>query len=118
MAAHLGVGPRRRPGDQRPPGLVAHGIRLVWGSLLRRTGLIFVIAHLLTAPAIYVVYLDQERAYRTTLAAEQANAARGDIATMMLALADQQIAIDRYEEDADPTAAAGYAAYRQRLFDA
>src|SRR5258708_5908562 len=103
----------RQPLDRPRPGPLPRLVRATWGSLLRRTVIVFLVAYAFTGPAIYLVYWDQVRAYGTTLALGHASAARGGVARLMLDVADQRSAVDRDLATADTTAAADYAAAQQ-----
>lgn len=111
MAASKGRG---RVSDGPGRGPIAAVLRLAGGSLLRRTVIVFVSGYVLTIPAIYLVYWDQERAYHTTREADRAGAARADIATLMGTVADQRLALDRYQLAADPGAAQDFLTGRRR----
>jgi PAS domain S-box-containing protein len=85
--------------------------RVVWlarASLLRRTVMVLLIAYALTAPAVYLVDGDQERALAATQTAARLSAARADLASLTLGLADQRLALDRYAATADAAAAADF----------
>jgi PAS domain S-box-containing protein len=96
-ASEVGTDLARRPAGRSRLGQASRRLHALTGSLLHRTVLVFVVAYVLIVPAVYLVYWDQVRAYRTTVLAANAGAVRTDVLRMALGAADQRWALDRVQ---------------------